>query len=310
MALKLADRCKETTTTTGKGTYNLAGAAAGFRTLIAGVANGNTCHYIVTDDVDYEIGVGTVTDATPDTLSRNTIFASSNGGAAVNWGSGTRNVFVGLSGAGLESLLDDAVTGIAVQTAARTWVRRSLTSAGAITITNANGVGGAPLLTLDEGTGNGLDADTVDGDHSPKIVPGLQMVFHESTAPTGWTQQSLNDQVLVVTNGAGTGTGGSASIVGGTLTSGANSATHTHAGGTHQHGFSGTGDTAGTSTNTSAESGSSAPNLVTNLHIHGVTITGDTQNPTSNNTGTNSVVHTHSSEYNLKHRFVMICDKD
>ena len=34
MALKVVDRVKETTTTTGTGTINLAGAAAGFRPCV------------------------------------------------------------------------------------------------------------------------------------------------------------------------------------------------------------------------------------------------------------------------------------
>lgn len=93
MALVFADRVKETSTTTGTGTYSLAGAATGFRTFVAGIATGNTCHYCAEDGTDWEVGVGTVTDATPDTLSRDSILASSNGGSAVNWTAGTRNLF-------------------------------------------------------------------------------------------------------------------------------------------------------------------------------------------------------------------------
>ena len=91
--LKQADRVKETTTTTGTGTYNLAGASTGFRSFVAGVGDGNKCRYFVSDGVDFEGGRGTVTDASPDTLSRDTILVSSNGGAAVNWGAGTRDIW-------------------------------------------------------------------------------------------------------------------------------------------------------------------------------------------------------------------------
>ncbi len=93
MALVYADRIKETSTTTGTGTYNLAGAVTGFQTFVAGIATGNTCYYCATDDTNWEVGLGTVTDATPDTLARTAILASSNGGAAVNWAAGTRNIF-------------------------------------------------------------------------------------------------------------------------------------------------------------------------------------------------------------------------
>lgn len=87
-----ADRVKETTTTTGLGTYDLAGAAAGFRTFVAGVGNGNRCIYCVENGTDWEINEGVVTDAAPDTLTRARFLASSTG-AAINWGAGTKNVF-------------------------------------------------------------------------------------------------------------------------------------------------------------------------------------------------------------------------
>ena len=45
MALVVADRVKESTTTTGTGTVNLAGAETGFQTFVAGVGNSNTTYY-------------------------------------------------------------------------------------------------------------------------------------------------------------------------------------------------------------------------------------------------------------------------
>ena len=94
MPLRLIDRVKETSTTTGTGTYSLAGAATGFQTFVAGVGTENTCYYVAEDGTNWEVGVGTVTDASPDTLSRDAILASSNGGAAVSWGAGTKNLWV------------------------------------------------------------------------------------------------------------------------------------------------------------------------------------------------------------------------
>lgn len=98
MALVYADRVQETSTTTGTGTYSLAGAVTGFQTFVAGVGNGNTCYYCAENGTDWEVGLGTVTDAAPDTLARTTVLASSNAGAAVNWAAGTRNLFVTLPG--------------------------------------------------------------------------------------------------------------------------------------------------------------------------------------------------------------------
>ena len=95
MALVINDRVKETSTTTGTGTFSLAGAATGFETFVSGVGTGNTTYYsIVLDGTnEFEVGVGTVTDATPDTLSRDTIISSSNSDSAVNFSSGSKTVF-------------------------------------------------------------------------------------------------------------------------------------------------------------------------------------------------------------------------
>lgn len=94
MALVIADRVKETTTTTGTGTYTLLGAVTGFETF-ASVGDGNTTYYCCTDGTDFEVGVGTYT-ASGTTLARTTILQSSNSDAAVNWTAGTRTIFVTL----------------------------------------------------------------------------------------------------------------------------------------------------------------------------------------------------------------------
>jgi hypothetical protein len=92
MALVVKDRVKETTTTTSTGTYTLAGAVTGFQSF-AVVGDGNATYYTVTDGTDWEVGVGTYTSSGT-TLSRDTILASSNSGSAVNWGAGSKDVFL------------------------------------------------------------------------------------------------------------------------------------------------------------------------------------------------------------------------
>lgn len=94
MPLVHADRVKETSTTTGTGTYNLAGAVSGFRTFVDGIGDNNLCYYVAEMGADWEVGLGTVDDATPDTLARTRILASSNAGSAVNWGAGTKTLYV------------------------------------------------------------------------------------------------------------------------------------------------------------------------------------------------------------------------
>jgi len=94
MALVLKDRVKETTTTTGTGTVTLAGAAAGFQSFAA-VGDGNQTFYAIADATsgDWEVGVGTYT-ASGTTLSRTTVVSSSNAGSLVNFGAGSKDVFV------------------------------------------------------------------------------------------------------------------------------------------------------------------------------------------------------------------------
>ena len=95
MALVINDRVKETSTTTGTGTLDLAGAVSGFVTFVAGIGNSNTTYYAIHEQgtANFEIGIGTVTDATPDTLARTTVLNNSLGTTAKINFSGTLDVF-------------------------------------------------------------------------------------------------------------------------------------------------------------------------------------------------------------------------
>lgn len=92
MALVIKDRVKESTTTTGTGTYTLAGAEVGFQAF-SSIGDGNTTYYSVTNGGDWEVGIGTYT-ASGTTLARTTILSSSNGDAAVDWAAGGKVIFV------------------------------------------------------------------------------------------------------------------------------------------------------------------------------------------------------------------------
>ena len=114
MALVLNDRVKETTTTTGTGTVNLAGAETGFETFVQGVGNSNTTYYAIvhTSANEFEVGLGTVTDASPDTLSRTTILSSTNSDSAVDFSAGTKNVFCTLPAS--KAVIEDASNNVAL----------------------------------------------------------------------------------------------------------------------------------------------------------------------------------------------------
>ena len=95
MALVLNDRVKETSTTTGTGTIDLDGAVTGFEGFVAGIATTNTTYYCIahTTADEWEVGLGTVTDAGTDTLSRDTVISSSNSDGKVVFTAGTSDVF-------------------------------------------------------------------------------------------------------------------------------------------------------------------------------------------------------------------------
>jgi hypothetical protein len=95
MALILNDRVKESTTSTGTGTIDLDGATGGFKSFVAGIGTTNRTYYAIVGrtTTEFEVGLGTVTDASPDTLSRDVILSSSNSDAKVSFSAGTKDVF-------------------------------------------------------------------------------------------------------------------------------------------------------------------------------------------------------------------------
>ena len=93
MAFVLADRVKDTTTTTGTGTITLSGTApAGYQSFTA-IGNSNSTYYTITSTNDWEVGIGTYTSSGT-ALSRDTVLSSSNSGNLVNFPAGSKDVFV------------------------------------------------------------------------------------------------------------------------------------------------------------------------------------------------------------------------
>lgn len=104
MSLVIADRVKETTTTTGTGALSLGGAVTGFRSFGSVCATNDTCYYCLqavdgsgTPTGDWEVGLGTY--SATNTLTRTTVLSSSNSNAAVNLASGAKQVWIDLSAA-------------------------------------------------------------------------------------------------------------------------------------------------------------------------------------------------------------------
>lgn len=88
-----ADRCKETSTTTGTGDITLLGAVSQFQAFATAFAVGSSLMYAIIGQsgAEWEVGKGTLTGAS--TLQRDTVRSSSNANALVNFSAGTKDVF-------------------------------------------------------------------------------------------------------------------------------------------------------------------------------------------------------------------------
>lgn len=94
MALERKDRVKDTTSTTGNGTITLDGSApTGFRPFTGVVTDGATVRYLIesADSSEWEVGEG-VFDNDTNTMTRVTVYASSNSGSKVVFSAGTKKV--------------------------------------------------------------------------------------------------------------------------------------------------------------------------------------------------------------------------
>jgi cytoskeletal protein CcmA (bactofilin family) len=186
MALVLNDRVKETSTTTGTGTFSLGGAVDGFESFVTGIANSNTTYYAAVnrDANEFEVGIGTVTDASPDTLARTTIISSSNSDSAVDFSAGTKDIFTTLPAS--KVVFEDASNDVTIGGA--------LALSGAITgATNITLSGELDAATLDI-SGNAdidgtleADAITVNGATLEETVTDFVGGMVSSNTETGIT---------------------------------------------------------------------------------------------------------------------------
>ena len=109
MALVLLDRAQQTGTANTTVSFTLTGSVTGFQSL-AGVGDTNTTYYSAFDaSGNFEVGLGTYSTTGP-TLTRTTIYSSSNSNTAVTFSGGV-TVFITYPSS--RSVNQDATTGTA-----------------------------------------------------------------------------------------------------------------------------------------------------------------------------------------------------
>jgi len=94
MAFVINDRVKETTSTVGTGTVTLSGAQTGFQSFSSGIGSGNSTYYTIALGSQWEVGIGSLTNAT--TFTRDTVISSSNASSLVSFTTGAKDIFSSL----------------------------------------------------------------------------------------------------------------------------------------------------------------------------------------------------------------------
>tara|TARA_B100000212_G_scaffold159478_2_gene119827 strand:+ start:10461 stop:11900 length:1440 start_codon:yes stop_codon:yes gene_type:complete len=147
MAFVIADRVRETTTTTGTGTITLGGAVTNFETFTANLSNSDTTYYAIVDNTNgaFEVGLGTFT-ASGTTLARS-VLASSNSNNLVDFGAGTKDVFITIPAS--KMVVEDGSNNVAI--------------------------GGTVTATAFSGSGASLTGVDVVNDTSPQLGGNLDL---------------------------------------------------------------------------------------------------------------------------------------
>ena len=194
MALVVNDRIKETSVTTGTGTFTLDGAVQGFETFSSAIGNTNTTYYTIANQAngEFEVGLGTVGAGT---LSRDTILSSSNSDAAVDFSAGTKDVFCTLPAS--KAVILDSSGNIVANNGS------NLTNLNATNLASGTVPDARFPATLPAADGSALTALNATNIASGTLSSDRLPTVPTTKGGTGLTTIGTANQVLAV-NGAGT----------------------------------------------------------------------------------------------------------
>lgn len=207
----LAGGVRETTQTTGTGTYSLDGAATvdgiTYRTGVAAIGSGTTSVWTARLGSSFETFIGTVTAGTPAMLTRSTILESSNANNAVSWGAGVKDIFIDAAAAvfhSLQSTMDTtlfASVKVTVRTTTGTFTKDAKCLQARVRIVGAGGGGGGTTAT--DGTESASGAGGGGGEYAEGYF---------TSATIGASQTVTIGAGGTAASGANGGTGGTTSF--------------------------------------------------------------------------------------------------
>ncbi len=170
MALVLKDRVKETTATTGTGAISLGGAVTNFQAFSAVLSNADTTYYAIVDTTNtaFEVGLGTYASS-GNTLTRTTVLESSNSGSAVDFGAGSKSIFIAYPGE--KSAYLDASNQLVINGTAVTSTPAELNILDGVTSTTAE------LNILDGVTSTATELNLLDGSTADTVVNSKAVIY-------------------------------------------------------------------------------------------------------------------------------------